>query len=70
MSSKKYRPIMTGFNEATREQEVRREIQNFLLALNSYPERFAHNPCLSFEQYLYNIMASEHAPYGGPSRVH
>jgi hypothetical protein len=69
MSSRKYRPITSGFAEASREQEVRREIDNFLRALNSYPERFVHNPCLSFEQYLCKIMAYEHAPDDGPHRV-
>jgi hypothetical protein len=68
MSSKKYRPIRS-FADASRDQAVQREIDSFLLALNSYPERFVHNPCLSFEQYLYNIMAYEHAANGGPYGV-
>jgi len=67
--SKKYRPITAGFTVSRREVEVRREIDNFLLALSSYPERFADDPCLSFEQYLCNIMASEPVN-GGPQRVH
>jgi hypothetical protein len=69
MSAKKYRPITAGFAEETREVNVRREIDNFLLALNSYPERFANDPCLSFEEYLYSIMASEQDSSGGPHRV-
>ena len=67
--SKKYRPITAGFTDATRQVEVRREIDNFLLALNSYPERFADDPCLSFEEYLCSIMAIDSAN-GGSSRVH
>jgi hypothetical protein len=37
---------------------VQPEIDKFLRALRSYPESFAHNPRLSFEQHLFRIMAS------------
>lgn len=40
---------------ARREGEVRREIETFLLALSSYPDRFAREPYLSFEQHLFRI---------------
>jgi hypothetical protein len=66
--SKSYRPITAGFADENREVEVRREIDNFLLALYSYPKRFADDPCLSFEQYLCRIMAAE-SVNGGPQRV-
>jgi hypothetical protein len=67
--AKKYRPIIAGFTDPTRGVEVRREIDNFLLALSSYPDRFADDPCISFEQYLCNMMAAD-PPNGGPSRMH
>jgi hypothetical protein len=67
--SKGYRPITAGFMDDTEESDVRREIDNFLLALHSYPERFASDPCLSFEDYLGSIMAADSAN-GGPHRVH
>ncbi|HZP62657.1 MAG TPA: hypothetical protein VFB28_04510 [Terriglobales bacterium] len=70
MSPKKYRPITIGFTDVNRELEVRREIENFLLALNSYPDRFADEPWLTFEQYLCKIMAAESTPDGGPPRIH
>jgi len=38
-----------------RETEVRREMENFLRALSSYPDRFARDPYLSFEQHLFSI---------------
>jgi len=38
-----------------RQREVQREIENFLRALNSYPDRFALNPGISFEQHLFSI---------------
>ena len=37
---------------------MEREISNFLLALHSYPERFAIDPCLSFEQHLFSTIAA------------
>lgn len=67
--AKGYRPITAGFMDDTGEMDVRREIDNFLLALYSYPTRFADDPCLSFEQYLCSIMAADSAN-GGPHRVH
>lgn len=69
MATKKYRPLTTAFNNKRNEAEVRREIDNFLLALNSYPERFASDPCLSFEEYLFSILAADQALKGGPYRV-
>jgi hypothetical protein len=32
-------------------EDVRKEIACFLRALHSYPERFAQNPSLSFEEH-------------------
>jgi hypothetical protein len=66
---KKYRPILIRSTDATQEEQVQREIDRFLLALNSYPECFAHDPSLTFDQYLCYLMASDPLN-GGPSRVH
>lgn len=57
MSTKKHRPIVVGISDATRAQEVQQEIENFLRALNSYPDEFAHDPRLSFEQHLSSLNA-------------
>ena len=38
---------------------VRAEMQTFVLALISYPERFAANPRVSFDQYLVSLMVPE-----------
>jgi hypothetical protein len=46
---------------AARQREVRKEIENFVHALSSYPDRFARNPYLSFEQHRFS-MASAHPP--------
>jgi hypothetical protein len=39
------------------DREARNEIESFLRALQSYPERFASEPKLSFEQYFFRIAA-------------
>lgn len=38
-------------------EEACLEIQSFLKALDSYPERFARNPGVSFEQYHSGLMS-------------
>ena len=38
------------------EPAVQKEIDTFLNALDSYPERFARNPYLSFEQHLFSVV--------------
>ena len=39
-------------NDRIRNEQVRVEMQTFLRALDSYPDYFARNPHLTFEQYL------------------
>jgi hypothetical protein len=39
-------------------ERVRVEIASYLLAVASYPERFAENPKMSFEQYLGGLVAA------------
>jgi hypothetical protein len=55
MRTKRHRPIAVGESETVRQLEARREIDTFLRALNSYPERFAREQDLSFEQHLSSI---------------
>ena len=43
---------------ARRDGEVQREIETFLRALSSYPDRFARDPYLSFEQHLGTIASA------------
>ena len=54
--------------EATRRREVQQEIDNYLLALSSYPDRFADDPCVSFEQHLFSMMAAGHTSRSGERR--
>jgi hypothetical protein len=39
-------------------ENVRREIACFLRALHSYPERFAQNPSISFEEHRSALVRS------------
>lgn len=48
MKSKK---IRAGEDRTVVNQEVRREIQTFLRALESYPDSFSRDPGISFEQH-------------------
>lgn len=59
MTAKRHRPIMLGVSDATRKREVQQEIEYFLKALNSYPDRFAREPYLSFEQHLFSIIMGQ-----------
>jgi hypothetical protein len=63
MRSKKYQ-LLSGTRDASQSCDVQQEINDFLWALRSYPESFAHNPRLSFEQHLFRVMASEVAGVG------
>lgn len=44
------------------QQQAEREIQTFLEALNSYPQSFAQDPCLSFEQHLVALASEQGKP--------
>ena len=43
-------------SQTSREPQVQQEIETFIAALNSYPERFSRNPYLSFEQHLFSVV--------------
>lgn len=62
MKSRKQRPSVVGLSDAARDQQVRQEIEAFLQALSSYPDRFAREPYLSFEQHLFSITAAAQPP--------
>ena len=68
MRSKKYQLTLNTL-DTNPAGDVQQEIDGFLRALRSYPESFAHNPRLSFEQHLFRIMASE-LPSGGEHHTH
>ena len=49
-------------------EQVRVEIQTFLLALDSYPARFASNPNITFEEHCVSLL--ELAPIIFGQRAH
>ena len=62
MNTKKQDVTALRVSEAAREHEVQREIDSFLRALSSYPDRFAREPYLSFQQHLSSIVTEAHPP--------
>jgi hypothetical protein len=58
MKNSKRRPSASGMGHAARERDVQHEIKSFLSALVTYPERFAAQPDLSFEQHLFQLVAA------------
>ena len=52
MKIRKHHATDSLVSDAEREYEVRREIDSFLRAVSSYPDRFAREPYLSFQQHL------------------
>jgi hypothetical protein len=58
MKSRKRREARFGIAAGSRERAIRGEMKSFLLALSSYPDRFARDPYISFEQHLFSIVAA------------
>ena len=58
MKNSKRRPSASGVGRAARERDAQQGIKSFLSALASYPERFALEPDLSFEQHLFQLVAA------------
>ncbi len=58
MKTKKYH----GTDVQPPEETSQQEIDSFLKALYSYPDRFANQPDLSFQQYLLSLPSPSHAP--------
>jgi hypothetical protein len=68
MKTTKHRAPVLPSSDAARkhevqpEDEVQREIESFLRAVESYPDRFAREPYLSFQQHLCSIVTGAHPP--------
>lgn len=58
MKNSKRRPSVSGLGCVAGERDVQHEIKSFLSALVSYPDRFAVEPDLSFEQHLFQLVAA------------
>jgi hypothetical protein len=68
MVIREHRPATVGLSDATRDREVRQEIENFLNALSSYPDRFARDPYVSFEEHLFIVTAENQVSGVGGDR--
>ena len=51
----KMRQLPMGENRLSNDEQVRIEIQTFLLALNSYPDRFSKDPKITFEKHCSSL---------------
>jgi hypothetical protein len=60
MKTKKQSMQTLPVSDAVRERDVQQEIDSFLRALSSYPDRFAREPYLSFQQHLSSIVTAAH----------
>jgi len=58
MRTKKHHIADLCVADARQEQEGEQEIDTFLRALRSYPDRFAREPYLSFQQHLSSILTA------------
>jgi hypothetical protein len=54
MKSKMHEAAL-GEDEMSGDAQVRVEIQTFLQAVNSYPDQFARNPDLTFEEHCSSL---------------
>ena len=68
MSTKKNQPSRTEVFRSSAAVEGKEDIDNFLRALSSYPDHFAREPHLSFEQHMFSIVRAnqqQHAAAAG-----
>jgi hypothetical protein len=63
MKTTKHHASGSPVSDAEREHDVQREIDSFLRAVSSYPDRFAREPYLSFQQHLSSIVTATHATH-------
>ncbi len=49
--ARRVRQVRTADQRLSGNEQVRREIQSFLHALKSYPDRFAKEPHITFEEH-------------------
>jgi len=61
MKTRKQATHTLHVSAAARERDVQQEIDSFVRALSSYPDRFAREPYLSFQQHLSSIVTAAQA---------
>ncbi len=68
MKTSKHRRITPLSSSAAFEREARREIEHFQRAINSYADRFAREPHLSFEQHWFRLASTSRLADGEERR--
>jgi len=63
MRNNRIQEVTPSLTEVKMQYRAEQEIQNFLKAINSYAERFAQDPELSFEDHLFTITAQGEQPH-------
>ena len=63
MRNNRIQTMSPNLAEVKQQYHAEQEIQNFLKAMHSYPERFAQDPELSFEDHLFMITAQSEQPH-------
>ncbi len=63
MRNSRVQAVAPSLTEVKLQYQAEQEIQNFLKAIHSYPERFAQDPELSFEDHLFTITAQSEQPH-------
>jgi len=58
---KKIRSATRGNAKMSNNEQVLAEITSFLQAVDSYPDRFAQDPQITFEQHLCSLIPSDQA---------
>ncbi len=58
MKTSKHRRITPSSSSAAFGRDARREIEHFQRAIDSYADRFAREPHLSFEQHWFRLAAT------------
>ena len=53
---KKIDSVLRSEVQVSNNEQVLAEMQSFLLALNSYPDRFAREPQITFEQHRSSLV--------------
>jgi hypothetical protein len=65
MKTSKRRRMPSSLSSARSARVMQPEIKIFLSALGSYPDRFAREPHVSFEQHFFHIAATNRLVNGG-----
>jgi len=68
MKTSKHRRITPPSSGTALGRDARREIEHFQRAINSYADRFAREPHLSFEQHWFRLAANSRLAEGEERR--